>query len=204
MLPFSFRRPDTMAAQAQPDIAPEAYLEMERAAEYKSEYYGGEVFAMSGGTGNHALFAANSITLLNIALRGKGCRVFTSDLRIYIPANGLFTYPDASVVCGDMEYLDDRSDNLLNPVLLVEVLSPSTESYDRGTKFALYRSIPSLEEYMLVSQDQRRVEVFRKDTTGRWVLYDVEEAVELASVGCTLPVEDLYAGVELPERPSLR
>jgi Uma2 family endonuclease len=193
-----------MTAQAQPYIAPEVYLERERAAEYKSEYYGGEVFAMSGGTINHSLISTNTISVLHAALKGTGCRVFNSDLRVYIPASGLFTYPDASVVCGDVELLDDRADNLLNPVLLVEVLSPSTESYDRGTKFALYRSIPSLEEYMLVSQDQRRVEVFRKDTSGRWVLYDVEDAVELASVGCTIPVEDLYAGVELPERPSLR
>jgi Uma2 family endonuclease len=193
-----------MSAQAQPYIAPEVYLERERAAAYKSEYYGGEVFAMSGGTGNHSLLSTNTTSVLHAALKGTGCRVFNSDLRVYIPANGLFTYPDASVVCGDIAYLDERADNLLNPVLLVEVLSPSTESYDRGTKFALYRSIPSLEEYMLVSQDQRRVEVFRKDTTGRWVLYDVEETVELASVGCTLLVDDLYAGVDLPEHPPLR
>ncbi len=195
-----------MAVQTKPFITPEEYLERERQAEYKSEYYNGEIFAMSGGTHNHSLLTSNFIAVLNVALRGTGCLVFTSDLRVHIPAVGLYTYPDVSVVCGEVDLLDDMHDILLNPVLLVEVLSPSTESYDRGKKFAFYRSITSLKEYALVSQRQKLVEVFRKNEENLWVLHETDEArgtVELASVGCALQLDDLYANVTF-EDVSLR
>ena len=195
-----------MAVQTKPFITPEEYLERERQAEYKSEYYNGEIFAMSGGTRNHSLLTSNAIAALHTALQGTDCLAFTSDLRVHIPASGLFTYPDVSVVCGPDELLDEQHDTLLNPVLIVEVLSRSTERYDRGRKFAFYRSIPSLREYVLVSQRQKLVEVFRKNEEGLWVLheYDAERgAVVLEAVGCTLDLDALYANVTL-EAISLR
>ena len=121
-----------MAVQTKPFITPEEYLERERQAEYKSEYYNGEIFAMSGASRNHALLTSNVIAALHNALRGTDCLVYSSDLRIHIPASGLYTYPDVSVVCSQDELLDEQHDTLLNPVLIVEVLSPSTERYDRG------------------------------------------------------------------------
>ena len=123
-------------------------------------------------------------------------------LRVHIPATGLFTYPDVSVVCGEEQLLDQKQDTLLNPVLLVEVLSPSTESYDRGQKFAFYRSIPSLQEYVLMSQRQKLVEVFRKNEEGLWVLHeygDERQAVALDTLGCTLDLDALYANVTLKD-----
>ncbi len=195
-----------MSVQTQPFVTPEEYLERERRAEYKSEYYQGEVFAMSGASRNHVMIVSNLVFALHTALGGTGCLVFPSDLRVHVPAVGLFTYPDVSVVCGEEELLDEEFDTLLNPVLLVEVLSPSTESYDRGTKFAFYRSIASLREYALVSQRQKMVEVFRKNEEGLWVLHEFDEArndVALASVGCALRLDDLYANVTL-EGVSLR
>ncbi len=187
-----------MAVQTKPFITPEEYLERERQAEYKNEYYNGEIFAMSGASRNHAMIVSNLVFALRTALSDPDCLVFPSDLRIHIPAAGLYTYPDVSVVCGEEELLDDHQDILLNPVLLVEVLSPSTESYDRGQKFVFYRSIPSLKEYALVSQRQKWVEVFRKNEENLWVLHETDEArgtVDLASVGCALQLDDLYANV---------
>ncbi len=189
-----------MAVQTKPFITPEEYLDRERQAEFKSEYYNGEIFAMSGGIRNHSLLTSNTLAALHTALQGTDCLTFTSDLRVYIPATELFTYPDITVVCGEEELLDDQQDTLLNPALVVEVLSPSTESYDRGQKFAFYRSIPSLREYVLVSQRQKLVEVFRKNKEGLWVLheYNAERGVVvLDTVGCTLDLDALYAHVTL-------
>lgn len=194
-----------MSVQPKLRLSPREYLERERLADYKSEYYDGEVFAMSGGTRNHSLIATNVSTSLNLALRGSGCLVFNSDLRVHIPEAGLYTYPDVSVVCGEERFLDDEQDTLVNPVLVVEVLSPSTERYDRGQKFAFYRALGSLREYVLVAQDRPSVEVFRKNDEGRWELYEAQGgAVALASVGCTLRLEDLYAGVSFDAPPPLR
>ena len=186
-----------MSAQPKPFVSPEEYLERERKAETKSEYYNGEILAMSGGSPRHSLIAANLVRELGNALKGTGCLVFNSDLRVHVQANGLYTYPDVSVVCGDNRLLDEDGDVLATPVLLVEVLSPSTEHYDRGQRFALYRGLETLREYVLVAQERRSVEVFRKNDAGRWELYepDAEGTVELASVGCVLRVEEVYANV---------
>jgi Uma2 family endonuclease len=190
-----------MSVQIKRKLTPQEYLDLEEQAEYKSEYYQGEIFAMSGGSPNHALIAANLIATLRSQLKGTGCRVFTGDLRVHIPASGLYTYPDVTVVCGRLELTGDRQDNLANPVILVEVLSPGTESYDRGQKFSLYRSIPSLREYVLVSQDRISVEVFRRNDVGIWELHLPEDgSIALASVGCTVRLDDVYADVEM-ERP---
>jgi Uma2 family endonuclease len=187
-----------MSVQLQPRLTPREYLDLEEQAEYKSEYYQGEIFAMSGGSPNHALIAANLIATLQSQLKGTGCRVFTGDLRVHIPASELYTYPDVTVVCGKLELTGDRQDNLANPILIVEVLSPSTESYDRGQKFSLYRSIPSLREYVLVSQDRISIEIFHKNDAGIWELHLPEEGnVILASVGCRIQLDDVYADVEM-------
>ena len=198
-----------MAVQTKPFITPEEYLERERQAEFKSEYYNGEIFPlgesrgtdpadMAGAQRNHVLLVSKVVTALNNALQDRACLVFPTDMRVHVAAYGLYTYPDVAVVCGEEHYLDEQQDTLVNPVLLVEVLSPSTESYDRGKKFAFYRSIPSLKEYALVSQRQKLVEVFRKNEENLWVLHETDEArgmVDLASVGCALQLDDLYANV---------
>ena len=187
-----------MSVQTKPFTTPEEYLERERAAEFKSEYYNGEIFAMSGGSRNHVMIAGNCQMALRAALKDKECVVFQSDLRVHIPSTDLYTYPDVVVVCGEEDYLDTQKDTLINPVLLIEVLSSSTESYDRGQKFAFYRSIDSLQEYALVAQDRVSVEVFRKNDEGHWVLYEADAeqgTIEMASVGCVLKLDDLYANV---------
>jgi Uma2 family endonuclease len=187
-----------MSVQIKHKLTPQKYLDLEELAEYKSEYYQGEIFAMSGGSPSHALIATNFARVLGNALQGSGCRVYNSDLRVHVPAVTFYAYPDISVVCGKLELTGDRQDNLVNPVLLVEVLSSSTESYDRGQKFSLYRSIPSLREYVLVAQDRISVEVFRRNDVGIWELHLPEEgSVSLASVGCTIRLDDVYVDVEM-------
>lgn len=148
-------------------MTPEEYLALDRAAEFKSEYFDGDIFAMSEGTFAHATLAARIATELNNALRGKGCRVAASDARVRA-SRTTFVYPDVSVVCG--KPLLEHGDILLNPVVIVEVPSDSTERYDRGLKFARYRQIESLEEYVLVAQAEPSVEVFRRGADGSWSL----------------------------------
>ncbi|MCU0424948.1 MAG: Uma2 family endonuclease [Candidatus Kapabacteria bacterium] len=186
-----------MSAQPAPQqiFTIEEYLEREEKAEYKSEYYKGEIFAMAGGTPPHSAISANVLYALMERLRKK-CRVFNNDMRIHIPVPEYFTYPDISVVCGKREYFDDKA--LMNPILIVEVLSDSTEGYDRGTKFRFYDRISSLQEYVLVSQKERVVEVFRRNEQQRWELFMFtdNDDVELASVGCTLTMDEIYEDAE--------
>lgn len=173
------------------------YLEMEAESPTRHEWLNGVVYDMAGGTPDHAGLTATVIALLVQKLTGKRCRVFTADLKIRVLATGLGTYPDVSVVCGRTEY-DPESKGMAvtNPTVLVEVLSDSTEAYDRGEKFAHYRRIPSLREYVLVGQNTPRIEVFRKNEAGQWVLVaevGAGEAATLESIGCTLPVDQVYA-----------
>ncbi|MDX1532094.1 MAG: Uma2 family endonuclease [Rhodothermales bacterium] len=178
-------------------MTPEEYFEWEQTQEVRHEYYEGEVFAMSGATHHHALITANLIVALGTALRGSGCRVLSSDMRVQLAEGVRYTYPDLSVVCGEPAFADDRELTLLNPTLLVEVLSPSTAEYDRGDKFAAYRRLPSLREVVFVEQERRSIEVFRRGDEGRWTLYELEGgAVALASVGATLRAEEVYDGVD--------
>jgi Uma2 family endonuclease len=170
------------------------YFALEEKSAEKHEFLHGEVFAMGGGTIEHAgLIASVSIALGN-ALRGHPCRVFSAELRIRIRATGLTTYPDVSVVCGKAEADPEDAHAIVNPTLVVEVLSDSTEAYDRGEKAAHYRHLPSLREYVLVSQRRPRIEVYRKNDAGRWELYEHESGgqVELASVGCSIAVDEVY------------
>lgn len=184
-----------MSAQPITLLTPEEYLERERTADFKSEYHQGATFAMSGAKRNHVMIAGNLAATIWIALRGHGCFTYQSDLKVLVEAVGLYTYPDVVVVCGEEE-LDDGQDVLLNPTLIAEVLSPPTEQYDRGKKFAFYRTIPTLQEYVLVAADRRRVEVFRRNEAGRFELYEATEgAVTLASVGCTVAMDEVYADV---------
>ncbi|MGA9998395.1 MAG: Uma2 family endonuclease [Pyrinomonadaceae bacterium] len=190
-----------MSSQPKTFITPEEYLALERAAETKSEYFNGEVFAMVGASRKHNLIATNIIIELGRQLKGKPCETYTNDMRVKIPATGLYTYPDVVVVCGEPEFEDEHVDTLLNPTLLVEVLSRSTQSYDRIEKFGYYRTIESLAEYLLVAQDEYRVEQYVKQADKRWLLSDVrslDSTVELASVLCVLPLTEVYDRVALP------
>ena len=169
------------------------YLALEAKSETKHEYINGEVFAMAGGTPDHAALAAAVIRLLGTALLGRPCRVYTSDLRIRVLATGLATYPDVSVVCRPFEPDPEDANTAVNPVVIVEVLSDSTEAYDRGEKFAHYRRLPSLRDYLLVLQREARIEHYRRNEDDSWTLREVRAtgAVRL-SIGCELSVEDVY------------
>ena len=158
-----------MSARALPQITPEQYLALDRAAEIRSEYYDGVMYAMSGGSHPHSYITTNLASELRTALKGSPCGASATDLRVKIPGR-TYVYPDVVVVCGEPKYLDGEIDTLLNPSLVIEVLSPSTERHDRGLKSARYRTIESLKEYALVSQTEPRVEIYRKQASGDWLL----------------------------------
>ena len=180
---------------------------MERASATKHELFGGVVVAMAGGSPRHNAICGNAIGALREALRDRPCVVLTSDQRVHVEATGLSTYPDATVLCGQARFHPHDRDTLLNPSVLVEVLSPSTEAYDRGAKFAHYRSIPSFVEYLLVSQAERRVDHYRRLEAGQWILTEyVGDAarVVLPVLGCEIAVAELYAKTELlDDEPSV-
>ena len=171
------------------------YLAAEAVSDVRHEFLGGEVWAMAGGTPEHAALAASMIGELRAALRGKPCRTYSADLRIRVPETGLSTYPDVAVVCGELVTAADDEHAAVNPVVLVEVLSETTEGYDRGAKAAHYRRIPSLREYVLVSQAEPRIEVQRRTDSGRWEILDARpgESIELTSLGISLDVTAVYA-----------
>ena len=180
-------------------LTPEQYLEIERKAEWKSEYYQGKMFAMAGASKHHNLLVANLVGELWSQLRRRNCRVYPSDMRLRVSAAGLYTYPDVSVVCGEPRFADDQGDTLLNPTFIAEVLSESTEAYDRGRKFEQFRSIESLAQYLLVAQDRAHAELYTREA-GRWMLSEasgLEAVLELASIECRLSLADLYAKVDL-------
>lgn len=174
------------------------YLAFERQAETRHEYSGGEIFAMGGASWRHGLVAGNVFAALHRQLRGKGCFVQASDLRVRIPATDLFTYPDVVVVCGEPQFDDAELDTLLKPTLILEVLSKSTEDYDRGRKFAHYRTVESLTEYILLAQDRVHVERFTRQARDRWELWetdDVAVSIDLQAIGCRLVLREIYDAV---------
>ncbi len=188
-------------------MTPEEYFAWEETQQVRHEYYHGEVFpmgdlkstpeAMAGGTYGHARLTGNVIAALGAVLRGSDCNVISGDLRVQLADSIHYAYPDAAVICGPPQFLTERETTLLNPTVLVEVLSPSTEAYDRGAKFHAYRRIASLQEYVLVVQGARRVEVFQREGEG-WVLLTFEgDEAELASLGVRLLLDEVYQGVEL-------
>ena len=178
---------------------PQEYLELERKAEYKSEYYNGEIFAMSGASRRHNAIAWQLQLLVAQHLRGRGCQGYNSDTRLLIQQSGLYTYPDLAVTCGEPQYSDAKLDTLLNPTLIVEILSPSTEGYDRGRKARMYREMPSLRELLLIDQDRFEVELHRRGENGQWMILNavgLDSAIELASIGYTLHLAELYERVK--------
>jgi Uma2 family endonuclease len=188
-------------------ITPEEYLRLEREASYKSEYYDGEIFAMAGGTAEHSAIVLNVGGELRTLLKGHRCAPYDSNLRIKIAAADLYTYPDVSVICGPLEYADQHRDMVTNPTLIVEVLSDSTEAYDRGKKFAHYRTLPSFAEYVIVSQKEPLVEVFFKLPDGTWQLTPArggDAVVRLQSLGIELRLAAVFDRVEFPESVPLK
>jgi Uma2 family endonuclease len=176
-------------------VTPEEYLTFERAAEYKGEYFDGEILAMTGASRKHNLIAGNIYSELRRKFRGRPCEAYISDMRVRIQGANLYTYPDVVAACGEPEFEDAEVDTLLNPVLIVEVLSKSTASYDREEKFGYYRTIPSLTEYLLVSQDECHAVQYVRQSDGRWMLTDyrlMEDVLQLDSVDCRLPLVDIY------------
>jgi Uma2 family endonuclease len=184
-------------------LTPEQYLEIERKAETKSEYYRGEMFAMAGGSRFHSVITVSLGAILHRQLRHRDCSVCSSDLRVLVSVTGLYTYPDVTVFCGQPQFHDAVKDTLLNPVLVAEVLSPSTEAYDRGRKFEHYRGIESLQHYLLVAPDRMNADLFTLED-GRWILTSAnrpEEVLRLDAIGCEVPIGELYEKVEFPPEP---
>ncbi|SFP83575.1 Uma2 family endonuclease [Parafilimonas terrae] len=180
-----------------------AYLEMENASQEKHEYYKGEVFAMSGAKVSHNIIASNLMTEIGIRLKGKSCRTYNSDQRIHIPANTLFTYPDISIVCGEIITLNNDEYNVLNPVVIIEVLSKSIKNYDRGEKFKLYRDIAALKEYILVDSESMHIEVFRLNEKDHWELEEYNEAnsmLEIKTINEQILISSIYADVKFENR----
>lgn len=187
-----------MTTTMEPPISPEEYLLRERRAEYKSEYYGNQPVAMTGASRAHNLVSGNLFFVLKGQLRGRGCEIYSGDMRVRIPTTGAYVYPDVVVACGEPRFEDEELDTLVNPTVVVEVLSASTERYDRGDKWEHYRRIPSLRQYVLVSQDRPHVEWFTRQEGGLWLFAEAagaEAEVWLESVGCALRLADLYDGV---------
>lgn len=182
-----------MAQAARPLISFEEYLRIEGDSSIKHEYLDAVVWAMGGGTDHHAAVSANIIRLLGNQLIDKPCRVYTSDLRVRVKTSGLTTYPDASVICDRVQFdaADPNRTTALNPKVLVEVTSPSTEKYDRGDKLDHYKKIASLKEVLLASHRERLVEVWRK-TGARWTRHEYRDVAQLASIGCALLLADIY------------
>jgi Uma2 family endonuclease len=195
-------------AERIPHYTAEEYLALERAAEYKSELVNGviypmgspngEAFAMAGATRNHSLVVVNAVRLLSTHLLGRPCEVYTGEMRVKVTETGMYTYPDVVVACGDIQFDDDQFDTLINPTVIIEVLSPSTEAYDRGAKFGHYRQLESLQEYVLIAQDRVSVERFARQ--GEFWLFtaaeEMGETMRLESIGCELRLADVYERVE--------
>ncbi|MDZ7401888.1 MAG: Uma2 family endonuclease [candidate division KSB1 bacterium] len=188
-----------MSIQPKRRLTPEEYLEIERQAEYKSEYFNGEMFAFAGATREHNLIAGNIYSNLHQQLRKKTCEVYPSDMRVKVTATGLYTYPDVVIVCGKPQFEDEKEDILLNPIVIIEVLSPTTENYDRGIKFTHYRTISSLTDYILVAQDNIHVEHYVRQSDRSWLFSEyksADEKIQIESIGCELLVAEIYEKVE--------
>lgn len=191
---------EAAVAYGKQKISIEEYLEMENASLEKHEYYKGEVFAMSGAKVPHVKITDNFLVQLKLKLKGKKCRPYGSDLRIHIPANTLFTYPDISIICGEVITLNNDEFNALNPTIIIEVLSPKTKNYDRGEKFKLYRDIETLKEYILVDSQSLHIEVFRLNEHNHWELEeynDVNSYLEIKAINESIPIAEIYEDVKI-------
>ena len=188
-----------MSSQPKTLLTPEEYLALERKADGKSEYFAGELFAMAGASQRHNLIVANMIRTLGNQLLERPCNVYPSDMRVKISKVGKYTYPDVVVACGEEQFEDGHNDALLNPVVIIEVLSESTEAYDRGKKFEHYQYLDSLVEYLLVAQDPYRIEQYVRRDDRIWTyseFHRAEDIVQLSTIDCALALKDVYAKVE--------
>ncbi len=191
-----------MTTDPQVRLTAEEYLRIERAAEWKSEFIDGETFAMAGASPRHVLIATNLVGELRGCLRETPCNAYAADLRVATDRQRHYTYPDVVVACNPLQFVDEHRDTVTNPTLIAEVLSESTEKYDRGAKFERYRAVPTLAEHLLVSQDRVRVELYTRQPNGAWVLRewnDPAAEIDLASLRCRLKLAEVYAKVELEE-----
>jgi len=180
-------------------ISPEEYLKLERASEIKHEYFNGEIFAMSGASLKHNIITSNLLIDLGNKLKNSECIPFGSDMRVYVSENGLYTYPDLSVFCGEIKLQDDEQDTALFPKVIIEVLSKATQDYDRGGKFKLCREIATLEDYVLVSQDSVSVEHYHKQSDGRWILEEINDFVskiKLNSIKAEIELKEIYSNIK--------
>jgi len=178
----------------------EEYLEMERASDVKHEYYQGEIFAMAGASPRHNFIFSNIFREMSMQLKNSPCHPFGSDMRMHIPENKLFTYPDISIYCGDPTTTNIDEDTVIQPTIIIEILLESTRDYDRGTKFNLYRDIPTLKEYVLIDTENIGVEIFRINTDNHWVLEEyktLQQIVQLPTVGVSVSMQDIYNGTSL-------
>ena len=191
---------EPIVAYGKKSLTIEEYLEFERASAEKHEYYKGEVFAMAGAGDNHNEIFSNVFGDLAYRLKGKPCKPYGSDMRVHIPENSLFTYPDISVFCKDISKQEIYKDNFTEPTVIIEILSPSTKSYDRGEKFKLYRDIPALREYILIDSESISVEAFRINKQGHWELEEYKRKTDVLAipiVELSLSVEEIYEGTKL-------
>lgn len=189
-----------MSTQKIKKLTPEEYLDIERNAEFKSEYYNGEMFALAGASYVHNKISSNIHVSLANQLKGKECQVFQSDLKTKEQVSGLFTYPDIVLICGEPEFYDEEKDVVVNPTVIMEILSKSTETYDRGFKFELYRRIKSLKDYLMVSQDKISIEYYSRNTDNSWTLKEfsnINQSIELKSIDCILDLKDVYLKIDL-------
>jgi Uma2 family endonuclease len=185
-------------------LSAQEYLARERQADHRSEFYRGEMFAMAGASWEHTLIKDNLAGEVGNQLRAESYHVVTSDLRVKVAATGLYTYPDMIVVYGEQRFEDKQRDSLLNPRVIVEVLSDSTEKYDRGAKFGHYRQVPSIQEYILIAQDRPLAERFVRQPDGSWVLTDfrdLSQTLAFATIPAQVTLTDIYRGITLPENP---
>lgn len=191
---------EPVAVYGKKKMTAEEYLQFEKTADHKHEFYQGEVFAMAGASPRHNIIAKNMLRDIASALRGKPCQPYGSDLRIHIPENTLYTYPDISIICGDILTASDDKDTATGPVVLIEILSPYTKNYDRGGKFKLYRDIPQLKEFIMIDSESVFIEAFRLNEKQHWELEEyrhLADVMNILSVQVTVPLADIYEGTKL-------
>ena len=195
----------TGQVQTQSWISPEDYLHIERRSTYRSEYVNGEMFAMAGATRQHNRISSNLVSEINLHIKSSDCNIYSSDLRVHVPSTGYFTYPDIVITCGKEEFTDAHNDVLVNPLVIMEILSDSTASIDRGKKFEQYRELASFVEYLLVEQRTPHIEQYILYDAQEWryrTVRGIDEQVRIQTIDCTLSLRDIYHKVDLLPRPA--
>ena len=195
---FEVREP--AVAYGKTILTEQEYLQFEKESQQKHEYFEGEIFAMAGASDNHNEIFSNLFVELGLKLKGKSCKPYGSDLRIHIPENTLYTYPDISIICGGLSSTDDETANATKPTILIEILSESTQNYDRGAKFKLYRDIPTLKEYIMVDSESIAIECFRLNENNHWELEEyktLDDTLNIPTLALQIPLKDIYEGTKL-------